>query len=74
MDFRFFPLVNSDSISCNSSKKRKEYLVLTCGPPSLNSATPKGKGEGEGEESYSSDDNGSEEDEDNQTVCIYFYI
>ncbi|XP_019197762.1 PREDICTED: probable 18S rRNA (guanine-N(7))-methyltransferase [Ipomoea nil] len=51
----------------HSTKKRKEYLVLTCGPPSLSSATPKGKGE-DGE-CYSSDDDSSE-DEENQTVCV----
>lgn len=50
----------------HSSKKRKEYLVLTCGPPSLSSVTPKGKGEGE--EGCSDDDSG--EDEENQTVCV----
>ncbi|XP_008223794.1 PREDICTED: probable 18S rRNA (guanine-N(7))-methyltransferase [Prunus mume] len=49
----------------NSSKKRKEYLVLTCGPPSISTSTPNGKGE-DGE---SSSDNDSE-DEDNQTVSI----
>lgn len=52
----------------HSSKRRKEYLVLTCGPPSLSSATPKGKGDDK--ESYSSDDDGSEEDEENQTVRV----
>ncbi|ONI27317.1 hypothetical protein PRUPE_1G079400 [Prunus persica] len=49
----------------NSSKKRKEYLVLTCGPPSISTSTPNGKGE-DGESS--SDDDS--EDEDNQTVSI----
>ncbi|KAL3537580.1 hypothetical protein ACH5RR_000946 [Cinchona calisaya] len=49
----------------HSTKRRKEYLVLTCGPPSLSSATP--KAEGEDEESCS--DEGSE-DEENQTVSI----
>uniref|UniRef100_A0A161ZX98 Methyltransferase type 11 domain-containing protein n=1 Tax=Daucus carota subsp. sativus TaxID=79200 RepID=A0A161ZX98_DAUCS len=50
----------------HSSKSRKEYLVLTCGPPSLSSATPKAKGE-DGE-SCSEDD--SSADEENPTVCI----
>ncbi|XP_010263231.1 PREDICTED: probable 18S rRNA (guanine-N(7))-methyltransferase [Nelumbo nucifera] len=49
----------------HSSKSRKEYLVLTCGPPSLSTALPSGKGE-DGE-TCSDDDSG---DEDNQTVCI----
>ncbi|KAG5522646.1 hypothetical protein RHGRI_034707 [Rhododendron griersonianum] len=43
-----------------------EYLVLTCGPPSLTTATPKAKGEDE--ESCSEDE--SSADEENQTVCI----
>ncbi|KAM1305291.1 hypothetical protein ACFX13_023020 [Malus domestica] len=48
----------------NSSKKRKEYLVLTCNSPSITTSTPKGKGEdGEG-----STDDESSEDEENQTV------
>ncbi|KAM7512680.1 hypothetical protein LguiB_011555 [Lonicera macranthoides] len=51
----------------HSSKKRKEYLVLTCGPPSLSSATPKAKGEDE--ESCSNDDSSGDEEE-NQMVCI----
>lgn len=50
----------------HSSKKRKEYLVLTCGPPSLSSATPRTKGEDE--ESCSDDD--SSGDEENEKVCI----
>ncbi|KDP46601.1 hypothetical protein JCGZ_04535 [Jatropha curcas] len=29
----------------HSSKSKKEFLVLTCGPPSLDTALPKGKGE-----------------------------
>ncbi|KAK2965670.1 hypothetical protein RJ640_007676 [Escallonia rubra] len=49
----------------HSSKKRKEYLVLTCGPPSLSSTTPNGKVEDE-----ESSDNESSEDEENQTVCV----
>ncbi|TYH56537.1 hypothetical protein ES332_D08G025800v1 [Gossypium tomentosum] len=50
----------------HSTKKRKEYLVLTCGPPSVSSAVPSGKGE-DGE--ICSDDESSG-DEENQTVCI----
>ncbi|CAK9151302.1 unnamed protein product [Ilex paraguariensis] len=50
----------------HSTKKRKEYLVLTCGPPSLSAATPQGKGEQE--ESCSADEGSG--DEENQTVCI----
>ncbi|KAA8522696.1 hypothetical protein F0562_009142 [Nyssa sinensis] len=50
----------------HSTKSRKEYLVLTCGPPSLSTVTPKGKGEDE--ESCSDDE--SSGDEENQTVCI----
>ncbi|KAF8035249.1 hypothetical protein BT93_C1313 [Corymbia citriodora subsp. variegata] len=49
----------------HSSKSRKEYLVLTCGPPSVRTAVPTGKGE-DGESS--SDD--SSGDEDNRTVSI----
>ncbi|OAY46714.1 18S rRNA (guanine-N(7))-methyltransferase RID2 isoform X1 [Manihot esculenta] len=48
----------------HSAKSRKEYLVLTCGPPSLTTATPKAKGE-DGE-SCSEDE--VSEDEENQTV------
>ncbi|KAI3464209.1 hypothetical protein Pfo_020872 [Paulownia fortunei] len=50
----------------HSTKQRKEYLVLTCGPPSLSSATPKGKGE-DGE---SCSDVDSSSDEENQTVSV----
>lgn len=50
----------------HSSKKRKEYLVLTCGPPSLSATTPKAKGE-DGESCSDDDSSG---DEENQTVCI----
>ncbi|XP_043692417.1 18S rRNA (guanine-N(7))-methyltransferase RID2 [Telopea speciosissima] len=49
----------------HSSKSRKEYLVLSCGPPSVSTALPTGKGE-DGE-SCSDEDS---EDEENQTVCI----
>lgn len=48
----------------HSAKSRKEYLVLTCGPPSLSTAVP--KGEGEDGESCSEDENS----EENQMVCI----
>ncbi|KAL7170904.1 hypothetical protein ACSBR2_035710 [Camellia fascicularis] len=50
----------------HSTKSRKEYLVLTCGPPSLTTATPKAIGEDE--ESCSEDE--ASEDEENETVCI----
>ncbi|GAB4839527.1 hypothetical protein Ancab_029053 [Ancistrocladus abbreviatus] len=49
----------------HSTKMRKEYLVLTCGPPSLSAAVPRGKGE-DGE---SCSDDESSGDEDTQ-VCI----
>lgn len=48
----------------HSAKSRKEYLVLTCGPPSLSTAVP--RGEGEDGESCSEDENS----EENQMVCI----
>ncbi|KAE8667015.1 putative 18S rRNA (guanine-N(7))-methyltransferase [Hibiscus syriacus] len=50
----------------HSTKRRKEYLVLTCGPPSLSTAAPLGKGE-DGE---SCSDDESSGDEENQTVSI----
>ncbi|XP_062165296.1 18S rRNA (guanine-N(7))-methyltransferase RID2 [Alnus glutinosa] len=50
----------------HSSKSRKEYLVLTCGPPSISTSVPKGKGEDE--ESCSEDE--SSGDEENHTVSI----
>ncbi|GLT28609.1 hypothetical protein SLA2020_035290 [Shorea laevis] len=50
----------------HSTKKRKEYIVLTCGPPSISTAVPKGKVE-EGE---SCSDDESSGDEENQTVSI----
>ncbi|CAA2995797.1 probable 18S rRNA (guanine-N(7))-methyltransferase [Olea europaea subsp. europaea] len=50
----------------HSTKSRKEYLVLTCGPPSLSSAAPRGKGE-DGESCSDEDSSG---DEDNQSVCV----
>lgn len=43
----------------HSSKSRKEYLVLTCGPPSVSTVVPNGKGE-DGESSE--DDSGGDED------------
>lgn len=55
------------TIFTNSSKKRKEYLVLTCGPPSMSTATPTAKGE----DGNSCSDDESSGDEENQTVsCI----
>ncbi|KAB5563679.1 hypothetical protein DKX38_003733 [Salix brachista] len=48
----------------HSTKSRKEYLVLTCGPPSISTAVP--RGEGEDGESCSED----ESSEENQMVCI----
>ncbi|XP_052201058.1 18S rRNA (guanine-N(7))-methyltransferase RID2 [Diospyros lotus] len=51
----------------HSTKKRKEYLVLTCGPPSLSTATPKSIGK---DEESCSDDDESSGDEENQTVGI----
>lgn len=51
----------------HSSKSRKEYLILTCGPPSLNTELPKAKLEDE--ESCSNDDDSSG-DEENRTVSI----
>lgn len=50
----------------HSSKSRKEYLVLTCGSPSLSTSLLMGKGE-DGE---SCSDDESSGDEANQTVCI----
>ncbi|KAL6549521.1 hypothetical protein OROHE_008638 [Orobanche hederae] len=55
----------------HSTKQRKEYLVLTCGPPSLSSAAARGKGE-DGEESCF-DDDGSDDgsgDEENKSVHV----
>lgn len=51
----------------HSTKARKAYLVLTCGPSSLQTSLPKGKGE-DGE--TCSDDDESDYD-DQQTVGIY---
>ncbi|XP_076947705.1 18S rRNA (guanine-N(7))-methyltransferase RID2-like [Bidens hawaiensis] len=50
----------------HSSKKRKEYLVLTCGKPSESTATPSAKGE----DGNSISDDDSSGDEENQTVSI----
>lgn len=50
----------------HSSKSRKEFLVLTCGPPSISSEAPKGK---VGDMESCSDDESSG-DEENRTVCI----
>ncbi|KMT03276.1 hypothetical protein BVRB_8g198180 [Beta vulgaris subsp. vulgaris] len=50
----------------HSTKSRKEYLVLTCGPPSLSSATPKAKGE----DGVSCSDDESSGDEENKTVSV----
>ncbi|XP_062109261.1 18S rRNA (guanine-N(7))-methyltransferase RID2 isoform X1 [Humulus lupulus] len=52
----------------HSGKKRKEYLVLTCGPPSINTSVPKGKGE-DGE-SCSEDDDSSGDEENQTQVCV----
>ncbi|CAA0828546.1 S-adenosyl-L-methionine-dependent methyltransferases superfamily protein [Striga hermonthica] len=52
----------------HSTKQRKEYLVLTCGPPSLSSTAPQGKGE-DGEE-ICSDDDISSGDEENGSVHV----
>jgi len=50
-------------VSYNSSKAKKSYLVLTCGPPSINTSLPKGKGEN-GEMCSDDDDKSSDEDGD----------
>ncbi|KAL8159932.1 hypothetical protein V2J09_001469 [Rumex salicifolius] len=47
----------------HSSKSRKEYLVLTCGPPSLSSAVPAAKEE---DEECCSDDGDEEEHQANR--------
>ncbi|XP_027332402.1 18S rRNA (guanine-N(7))-methyltransferase RID2-like isoform X1 [Abrus precatorius] len=49
----------------HSTKRRKEFLVLSCGQRSINASVSKGKNEGG--EICSDDDS---EDEENQTVCI----
>ncbi|XP_038694082.1 18S rRNA (guanine-N(7))-methyltransferase RID2-like isoform X1 [Tripterygium wilfordii] len=48
------------------SKMRKEFVVLTCGPPSISSSVPQGKGQ-DGESCSDDESSGDEED---QTVCI----
>ncbi|KGN50577.1 18S rRNA (guanine-N(7))-methyltransferase RID2 isoform X1 [Cucumis sativus] len=48
----------------HSARSRKEYLVLTCGPPSISATVPKGK---DGDYESCSDDDIAEDDE-NQTV------
>ncbi|KAF5726411.1 S-adenosyl-L-methionine-dependent methyltransferases superfamily protein isoform 1 [Tripterygium wilfordii] len=50
----------------HSSKMRKEFVVLTCGPPSISSSVPQGKGQ-DGESCSDDESSGDEED---QTVCI----
>lgn len=52
----------------DSSKARKEYLVLTCGPPSAHTYQPKGKGENG--EMFSEDEESDADTDDNQTVRI----
>ncbi|ONK70608.1 uncharacterized protein A4U43_C05F35520 [Asparagus officinalis] len=52
----------------HSTRARKAYLVLTCGPPSKQTTLPKGKGE-DGE--MCSDDSDESADDENQTVGIY---
>lgn len=47
---------------CLSTKSRKEFLVLTCGPASLSSATPRSKGE-DGESCSDEDSSGDEENQ-----------
>lgn len=54
-------------MSYNSSKSRKEYLVLSCGPPSISTSVPKGKGE-DGESCSEDESSG---DEENQTVSSH---
>ncbi|CAO2822960.1 unnamed protein product [Amaranthus hypochondriacus] len=49
----------------HSTKSRKEYLVLTCGPPSLSAAVPKAKGE---DAEFCSDE--SSEDDEYKTVSV----
>ncbi|KAM0939359.1 putative methyltransferase type 11, 18S rRNA (guanine(1575)-N(7))-methyltransferase Bud23 [Dioscorea sansibarensis] len=51
----------------HSSKAKKAYIVLTCGPPSTQSWLPKGKGE-DGEMCTDSDEDSDDED---QTVGMY---
>lgn len=53
-------------LSYDSSKKRKEFLVLTCGQRSINASVSKGKDE-DGESCSDDDD---DDDEENQTVSL----
>ncbi|RDX76204.1 putative 18S rRNA (guanine-N(7))-methyltransferase [Mucuna pruriens] len=57
--------LTGEQLSYDSSKRRKEFLVLTCGQRSGNASVSKGKNE-DGE-SCSDEDS---EDEESQTVCI----
>ncbi|KAL2928863.1 hypothetical protein RDABS01_034277 [Bienertia sinuspersici] len=50
----------------HSTKSRKEYLVLTCGPPSLSAAVPKAKGE----DAESCSDDESSGDDEKTTVSV----
>lgn len=61
-------LLTRGSLFCNSSKSRKEYFVLTCGPASLSTTVPKAKGE----DGDSCSDDGSSGDEENQTVSLVY--
>jgi hypothetical protein len=54
-------------LSYNSTKSRKEYLVLTCGPPSISTCVPAGKGE-DGESCSEDESSG---DEENLTVSSH---
>jgi 18S rRNA (guanine1575-N7)-methyltransferase len=57
----------TNSISSDSSKAKKSYLVLTCGPPSVTTSLPKGKGEN-GEGCSDDDDNESSGEDGDRTV------
>jgi hypothetical protein len=63
-------LISCKSVSMNSSKARKAYLVLTCGPASLQTSLPKGKGE-DGE--MWSDEGDSDDGDENTTVSSSLY-
>ncbi|XP_047311227.1 18S rRNA (guanine-N(7))-methyltransferase RID2-like [Impatiens glandulifera] len=52
----------------HSTKRRKEYIVLTCGPPSLSTVTPKAKEEECCSEDDDDDDSDISGDLGNQTV------
>lgn len=64
----WFPDLSMDLY--NSTKRRKEYLVLTCGPPSISTSVPKGKGE-DGE-SCSEDESSDDEAEQTVSFCLNF--